>query len=96
MQEMRDNVLYALGYAQGRFYLPRSIPELYGRVISKVTSLIAIPLPLLSFLALPFFGGSPAVVNLLIFGLTWSALVASYVGLYFCLGFVPHSADLDM
>ncbi|KAI7195298.1 sterol desaturase family [Hortaea werneckii] len=77
LQAVRDQVLYYGGYAQGR-YLPHSLAELYGRVVSRLTSIIAIPLPLLSFLALPFFGGSPALVNLVIFGLTWSALVASY------------------
>lgn len=78
-QTIRDNILYAYGYVQGRsFSLPRSFSGLYGQLISKVTSFVALPLPLLSFLALPFFGGSPATVNLVIFYLTWSALVASH------------------
>jgi hypothetical protein len=79
MQALRDNALYAYGYLQGRFFsLPRSPAELYGRLVSKATSFISLPLPLLSFLALPFFGGSPATVNFVIFYLTWAAFVASH------------------
>ena len=77
-QAIRDNVVYATGYLQGRSYqLPRSFSGLYGVLISKVTSLVALPLPFLSFLALPFFSGTSTTVNLVFFYLTWSALVLS-------------------
>ncbi|KAK4543698.1 hypothetical protein LTR36_005343 [Oleoguttula mirabilis] len=67
------------GYAQGRFAsLPHTPSELCGQVISKAMSFVALPIPLLSFLALPLFGGSSTTVNLVVFYLTWSALVASH------------------
>jgi len=79
MQAVRDNAYYAYGYFQGRISsLPHSPVELYGVLISRITSLIALPLPLLSVLILPFFGGSGTTVNLLIFYLTWSALVTTH------------------
>ncbi|KAK5120976.1 hypothetical protein LTR85_005760 [Meristemomyces frigidus] len=79
MSTLRQNLSFAYGYAQGRFSsLPYTPSELYGQLISKVTSFVALPVPLLSFLALPFFGGSSATVNLVVFYLTWSALVASH------------------
>ncbi|KYG46680.1 hypothetical protein M433DRAFT_64636, partial [Acidomyces richmondensis BFW] len=79
MQAARDYAIYARGYIQGRlFSLPHSPTELYGVLVSKVTSLITLPLPLLSVLALPFFGGSGTTVNLVVFYLTWSALVATH------------------
>lgn len=78
-QTIRDNVLYAYGYLQGRtFAFPRSISELYGLAVSKVTSFISLPLPLLSFLALPLFGGTSTSVNFLLFYLTWSSLVLTH------------------
>lgn len=79
MSTIRQNLSYAYGYAQGRFAsLPTTPSELYGQAVSKVTSFVALPIPLLSFLALPFFGGSSATVNLVVFYVTWSALVASH------------------
>ena len=78
-QSIRDNVVYATGYVQGRsFALPHSFGELYGLLVSKVTGLIALPLPFLSFLALPFYTGSSTTINLVFFYLTWSALVLSH------------------
>ena len=78
-QSIRDNVVYASGYFQGRSYqLPRSFAELYAVLVSKVTSLISLPLPFLSFLALPFFSGSSTTISLVFFYLTWSTLVLSH------------------
>ena len=78
-QSIRDNVLYAYGYLQGRsFTLPHNASQLYAWAISKVTSFIALPLPFLSFLALPFYGGTSTTINLLFFYLVWSAFVASH------------------
>ncbi|WPG99619.1 sterol desaturase family [Acrodontium crateriforme] len=77
-QAVRDNALYAYGYLNGRsFAFPRSFSALYGSVVSKATSLVALPLPFLSFLALPFFGGTSTTINLLFFYLTWTALIWS-------------------
>lgn len=78
-QTIRDNALYAYGYLQGRtFFFPRSFSELYALSVSKVTSFISLPLPLLSFLALPLFGGTSTSVNFLLFYLTWSSLVLTH------------------
>ena len=78
-QTIRDNALYVYGYFQGRtFAFPRSISELYGVLISRVTSFVSLPLPLLSFLALPIFGGTSTSVNFLLFYLTWSSLVLTH------------------
>lgn len=78
-QTIRDNFLYASGYLQGRtFSLPHSVSDLYGLAISKATSFIALPLPFLSFLALPFLGSTSTSINLVFFYLTWSALVLSH------------------
>ena len=71
--------MYWAGYLQGRSYLlARSPSAWYGALVSKTTSLIALPLPFLSFLAIPFVGGSSTTLNLLIFWLTWTGLVASH------------------
>jgi hypothetical protein len=78
-QTLRDNALWSYGYFQGRSILfPRSIPELYGMVVSKATSFVALPLPLLSFLALPVFGGTSTSFSLLFVYLTWSSLVFAH------------------
>jgi len=78
-QTIRDNALYAYGYLQGRtFAFPRSISEVYALGVSKVTSFISLPLPLLSFVALPLFGGTSTSVNFLLFYLTWSSLVLTH------------------
>ena len=78
-QTLRDNALYFWGYLQGRsFSLPRSFSALYGVLVSRVTSFVSLPLPLLSFLALPVFGGTSTSVNLFLFYLTWSSLVLTH------------------
>ncbi|KAK6443361.1 hypothetical protein LTR95_000187 [Oleoguttula sp. CCFEE 5521] len=79
VQSLRDNVLYFNGYMQGRSYgFPTSLSQVYGSLVSKVTSFISLPLPLLSFLALPVFGGTSTSVNLLLFWITWSSLILTH------------------
>ena len=79
LTQLRDNALYASGYFQGRqFSLSDTASSIYGMSISKITSFISLPLPLLSFLALPFFGSTTTSVNLVLFYLTWSALVFTH------------------
>lgn len=78
-QTLRDNAEYALGYAQGRqYHLTDTASRLYAFAIARMSSLISLPLPLLSFLALPFFGSTTTSINLLFFYLTWTGLVWSY------------------
>jgi len=78
-QALRDKVLWSYGYFQGRsVLLPRSIPELYGMAMSKATSLVALPLPFLSILALPVFGGKSTSLSLVFVYLTWSSLVFAH------------------
>lgn len=78
-QAARDKLLWSYGYFQGRsIVLPRNFTELYALVISKLTSFAALPLPLLSFLALPIFGGTSTSFSLLVFYLSWSSLVFSH------------------
>lgn len=78
-QYVREKVLYATGYYSGRFYsLPGNLSQVYAFLIAKVTRLVSLPLPLLSFLALPLYGGTSTTINLLFFYLTWSAMLASY------------------
>ncbi|KAF2717716.1 hypothetical protein K431DRAFT_232509 [Polychaeton citri CBS 116435] len=75
---LRDNALYSYGYLQGRYYgFPGSFAEVYSLTVSKVSGFASLPLPLLSFLALPVFGGTSTSINLVLFYLTWSALVLS-------------------
>lgn len=79
LQAVRDNALYAYGYLQGRhFSFTTSGSQMFGLMISKVSSFISLPLPLLSFLALPLFGSTTTSINLVFFYLTWSALVLSH------------------
>jgi len=78
-QALRDKVLWSYGYFQGRsVLLPRSIPELYGMAMSKATSLVTLPLPFLSILALPVFGGKSTSLSLVFVYLTWSSLVFAH------------------
>ena len=78
-QALRDKALWSYGYFQGRSILfPRNISELYGMVVSKATSFVALPLPLLSFLALPVFGGTSTSFSLVFVYLTWSSLVFAH------------------
>lgn len=75
MQAIRDNIVYASGYLKGRSF---SLPTSFAELVSKATSFVSLPLPFLSFLALPFFSGTSTTVNLVFFYLTWSALVLSH------------------
>jgi hypothetical protein len=78
-QTLRDKALWSYGYFQGRSVLfPRNISDLYGMVVSKATSFVALPLPLLSFLALPVFGGTSTSFSLVFVYLTWSSLVFAH------------------
>ncbi|KAK3720381.1 hypothetical protein LTR37_003792 [Vermiconidia calcicola] len=78
-QLIRDNAVYASGYLKGRsFTVPTSFSELYAFTTSKLTSLVSVPLPFLSFLALPFFSGTSTTISLVFFYLTWSAFVLSH------------------
>lgn len=72
MQTLRDSAYYATGYLRGH---DTSITGMYGSLISKITSILTVPLPLLSFLALPLFGGQTTSINFVLFYLTWSTLV---------------------
>ena len=79
VQSARDTLYYSSGYVRGRGVpWPTSPSELYGAVVAKATYLVSLPLPFLSFLALPFFSGTSTTVNLVFFYLTWSALVLSH------------------
>lgn len=79
LQTIRDYVIYNQGYFSGRsFSLSNIVWDAYGTAISKGSSLISLPLPFLSFLALPFFGSTSTTINLAFFWLTWSAAVWSY------------------
>lgn len=78
-QVLRDKLLWSYGYFQGRsIVLPHSFTELYALVISKATRFAALPLPLLSFVALPIFGGTSTSLSLLVFYLSWSSLVFAH------------------
>jgi hypothetical protein len=82
-QALRDELVYYHGYYQGRGF---SISDIFSKssakLISQVSSLMAKPLPLLSFLAVPFFGSSSTTVSLAFFLLTWVTLVTTYDPLY--------------
>lgn len=79
LQAVRDHLLYNYGYFQGRsLSFTDSLTKVAGSTISKVSSGLALPLPLLSFLALPFFSSTSTTVSLGFFWLTWSAFVWSY------------------
>ncbi|KAM0702697.1 hypothetical protein Q7P35_010129 [Cladosporium inversicolor] len=78
-QVLRDKALWSYGYFQGRSSLfPRNFSDLYRMVVSKATSFVALPLPLLSFLALPVFGGTSTSFSLVFVYLTWSSLVFAH------------------
>jgi hypothetical protein len=79
VQSLRDTAGYAAAYSSGRSWpLPRGIAEVYGWAIAKTTGLISLPLPFLSFLALPFYAGGSTTINLVFFYLTWSTLVLGH------------------
>lgn len=83
LQALRDELVYYYGYSQGRGF---SVGDLFSRtsakLLSQVSSLMTIPLPLLSFLAVPFFGSSSTTVSLAFFLLTWVTLVSTHDPLY--------------
>jgi hypothetical protein len=79
MQSVRDSLYYSSGYVKGRGVpWPSSLSALYGSVVAKITRLVSLPLPFLSFLALPFFGNTSTTLTVAFFYLTWSALVLSH------------------
>ena len=75
-QAVRDRVFYSEGWLHGT--LPRSLSDLYGSAVGQLTTLISLPLPFLSFLAVPFFSGTSTTLSLAFFYLTWSAFVLSH------------------
>lgn len=78
-QVLRDKILWSYGYLQGsRTVFPQSISSLYGWAMSYLTRMLALPLPLLSFLALPFFGGSSTTITMAFLYLTWSSMVFTH------------------
>lgn len=78
-QTIRDTIAYNHGYFQGRsLSLTDNLWSMYGTVLSKATSMISIPLPLLSFAALPFFGSTSTTINLAFFWLVWTTFVWRY------------------
>lgn len=78
-QFLRDKLVYSSGFIQGRAHtFPNNIADLYGVVVGKITSLVSLPLPFLSFLAVPFFSGTSTTLSLAFFYLTWSAFVLSH------------------
>jgi len=78
-QSLRDNVVYATGYLSGRSTgFPSSLSDVYAVLVSRLTTLVSLPLPFLSFLAFPFFGGYSATISIAFFWLTWQAAILSY------------------
>ncbi|CAK1354983.1 hypothetical protein CB0940_01233 [Cercospora beticola] len=78
MQAVRDKLVYGSGYLSGRSAgWPTGFWELYGTVMSKVTGMLTLPLPLVSFIAIPLYGGSSTTVSLGFFYLTWISLIWS-------------------
>lgn len=75
---IRDRVVYATGYLAGRSSaFPHSLSHAYALLASKLTSWLSLPLPFLSFLAFPFFGGTSTTLSVAFFYLTWASLVLS-------------------
>ncbi|THY08637.1 sterol desaturase family [Aureobasidium pullulans] len=82
-QALRDEVVYYYGYSQGRgFSISDILSRSSAKMLSQVSSLMTIPLPLLSFLAVPFFGSSSTTISLAFFLLTWVTLVSTHDPLY--------------
>ncbi|PPJ61295.1 hypothetical protein CBER1_05094 [Cercospora berteroae] len=78
MQAVRDKLVYGSGYLSGRSAgWPTGFWELYGTIMSKVTGMLTLPLPLVSFVAIPLYGGSSTTVSLGFFYLTWISLIWS-------------------
>ncbi|KAL1306977.1 hypothetical protein AAFC00_005610 [Neodothiora populina] len=79
LQTIRDSIVYNHGYFEGRTSsVTDFLWSLYGTAMSKATSVASIPLPMLSFLALPFFGSTSTTINLAFFWLVWTTFVWKY------------------
>ncbi|KAK5004961.1 hypothetical protein LTR28_008271 [Elasticomyces elasticus] len=79
MDSIRDQISYYSGYFTGRSHsFSTYLSSFYGMALSKMFSWLSLPLPLLSFFALPFFGSTSTSINLVFFYLTWSTLVWSH------------------
>ncbi|CAD0096707.1 unnamed protein product [Aureobasidium vineae] len=80
LQALRDELVYYYGYSQGRgFSIGDLLSRTSAKLLSQVSSLMTIPLPLLSFLAVPFFGSSSTTISLAFFLLTWVTLIIFFV-----------------
>ncbi|PNS19029.1 WHI2-like protein [Sphaceloma murrayae] len=77
LQQLRDGALYSFDKLLGRAQPTWSdqVWKLYGTAIGQAGNLLSLPMTILSFLAIPFFGGTTTSINLLFFYLTWSALI---------------------
>ncbi|CZT17038.1 related to C-4 methyl sterol oxidase [Ramularia collo-cygni] len=73
MQSMWDSFQYSYGYWQGRL-------GSFGlsTLVGKATNLISLPLPFLSLVAVPLFGGSSTRMSLVFVYLTWTILLLSH------------------
>lgn len=79
VQAVRDRISYSEGWLQGRSHgFPSNVADIYGIVVGKTTKLLSLPLPFLSFLAVPFFSGTSTTLTLGFFYLTWTAFVLSH------------------
>ncbi|QIX02131.1 hypothetical protein AMS68_007648 [Peltaster fructicola] len=79
LSSAQSGLSYYNGYLDAfRWVLPHSVKDLYGTLVSQSARVISLPLPLLSFLALPFFGGTSTSISLVFFYLTWAAVVWSH------------------
>ncbi|KAF2486802.1 hypothetical protein BDY17DRAFT_236931, partial [Neohortaea acidophila] len=76
---LRDRFFHSTGYLQGSAWaLPRNFTDVYGFFVAKLTRLLALPLPFISFLAVPFLGGTSTTISIVAFYLTWTAFVLSH------------------
>ncbi|KAG9595480.1 sterol desaturase family, partial [Aureobasidium melanogenum] len=83
LQALRDELVYYYGYSHGRgFFIGDLFSRTSAKILSQVTSFMTLPLPLLSFLAVPFFGSSSTTISLAFFLLTWVTLVSIHDPLY--------------
>ncbi|KAF4547508.1 Fatty acid hydroxylase-like protein 1 [Elsinoe fawcettii] len=77
LQQLRDGAIYSfdklLGRAQPTWQ--DQAWKFYGTALSQTGFLLSLPMTVLSFLAIPFFGGTTTSINLVFFYLTWSALI---------------------
>lgn len=79
LQAARDYIIYNHGYFSAKSgSLSSSMWNLYGTAISKASSVISVPLPILSFIALPFFGSTSTTINVAFFWLVWTTFVWRY------------------